>query len=162
MFWITRDPSSGSSMQCLAKITVMVLSRPLIWKQSVLWQHICPWCMCVLHSTVCVCTAQYCVCVLHSTACVYCTVLCVLHCTACVYCTVVCAALRCTVLRVCTAQYCAALYCTVLRVCTALYCVYCTALHCAALYCTVLHSTVCVYCTVLHCLLCLGCGGLET
>jgi len=26
MFWITRDPSSGSSIQCLAKITVMVLS----------------------------------------------------------------------------------------------------------------------------------------
>jgi len=27
MFQITRDPSSGSSIQCLAKITVMVLSR---------------------------------------------------------------------------------------------------------------------------------------
>ena len=30
MFRITRDPSSGSYIQCLAKITVMVLSRPLI------------------------------------------------------------------------------------------------------------------------------------
>jgi len=28
MFRITRDPSSGSSIQCLAKITVMVLSCP--------------------------------------------------------------------------------------------------------------------------------------
>ena len=27
MFRITRDPSSGSSIQCLAKITVMVLSN---------------------------------------------------------------------------------------------------------------------------------------
>jgi len=27
MFRIKRDPSSGSSIQCLAKITVMVLSR---------------------------------------------------------------------------------------------------------------------------------------
>jgi len=31
MFRITRDPSSGSSIQCSAKITVRVLSRPLIW-----------------------------------------------------------------------------------------------------------------------------------
>jgi len=31
MFRITRDPSSGSFIQCLAKIAVMVLSRPLIW-----------------------------------------------------------------------------------------------------------------------------------
>ena len=29
MFRITRDPSSGSSIQCLTKITVMVLSCPL-------------------------------------------------------------------------------------------------------------------------------------
>ena len=29
MFWITRDPSSGSFIQCLSEITVMVLSRPL-------------------------------------------------------------------------------------------------------------------------------------
>ena len=28
---ITRDPSSGRSIQCLAKITVMVLSCPLTW-----------------------------------------------------------------------------------------------------------------------------------
>ena len=31
MFRITRDPSSGSLTQCLAKITVMVLSCPLAW-----------------------------------------------------------------------------------------------------------------------------------
>jgi len=49
MFRITRDPSSGSFVQCLAKITVMVLSCPLTWKWSVLWQHICPWCVCLLH-----------------------------------------------------------------------------------------------------------------
>jgi len=49
MFRITRDPSSGSSIQCLAEITEMVLSHPLTWT-SVLWQHICPWCVCVLHS----------------------------------------------------------------------------------------------------------------
>jgi len=29
MFRITRDPSSGSFIQCLAKITVMVLSYPV-------------------------------------------------------------------------------------------------------------------------------------
>jgi len=28
---ITRDPSSGSFIECLAKITVMVLSCPLTW-----------------------------------------------------------------------------------------------------------------------------------
>ena len=39
MFRITRDPSSVSFIQCLAKITVMVLSCPLIWTMSVLWQH---------------------------------------------------------------------------------------------------------------------------
>ena len=46
MFRITRDPSSGRFIQCLAKITVMVLSCRLIWTQSVLWQHIvcnCCW-----------------------------------------------------------------------------------------------------------------------
>ena len=31
MFRITRDPSSGSCIPCLAKITVMVLYCPLIW-----------------------------------------------------------------------------------------------------------------------------------
>ena len=35
MFRITRDPSSGSSIQCLVKITVMVLSCLLIWTWSV-------------------------------------------------------------------------------------------------------------------------------
>jgi len=50
MFRITRDPPSGSSIQCMVKITVMVLSCPLIWTWAVLWQDICPWCVCVLHS----------------------------------------------------------------------------------------------------------------
>jgi hypothetical protein len=49
MFRITRDSSSWSFIQCLAKITVMVLLCPLTWTRSVLWQHICPWCVCVLH-----------------------------------------------------------------------------------------------------------------
>ena len=31
MFRITRDPSSGNSTQCLAKIAVNVLPCPLIW-----------------------------------------------------------------------------------------------------------------------------------
>ena len=48
MFRITRDPSPGSFIQSLAKITVMVLSCPLTWTRSVLRQHICPWCVCVL------------------------------------------------------------------------------------------------------------------
>ena len=34
MFRITRDPSSGNSIQCLTKITVMVLSCLLIWSPS--------------------------------------------------------------------------------------------------------------------------------
>jgi len=50
MIRITRDPSSGSFTQCLAKITVMVLSCPLTWTFLVLSEHICPWCVCVLHS----------------------------------------------------------------------------------------------------------------
>jgi len=37
MFRITRDPSSGSFIQFLAKITVMVLSCPLTWTLSVLY-----------------------------------------------------------------------------------------------------------------------------
>ena len=40
MFRITRDPSSGSFIQLLANITVMVLSCPLTWTYSMLWQHI--------------------------------------------------------------------------------------------------------------------------
>ena len=48
MFWITKDPSSGSLIQYLAKITVMVLSCPLTWAQLALWQHILPVvCVCV-------------------------------------------------------------------------------------------------------------------
>ena len=31
----------------------MVLSCSLTWTQSVLWQHICPWCVCVLHGLGC-------------------------------------------------------------------------------------------------------------
>jgi len=50
MFRITRDQSSGNSIQCMVRFTVMVLSCPLIWTQSVLWQHICPCCAFVLHS----------------------------------------------------------------------------------------------------------------
>ena len=51
-----KDPSSGSFIQCLAKITVMVLSCPLAWTWSVLWQYICPWCVCVLH-----CLERHCI-----------------------------------------------------------------------------------------------------
>jgi len=40
MFQITEDPSSGSLIQCWTKITIMVLSCPLTWMFSVLWQHI--------------------------------------------------------------------------------------------------------------------------
>jgi len=55
MFRITEVPSSGSRIQCLAKTTNMVLSCPLTWTRSVLWQHI-------LTSSVCVCVCV-CVCV---------------------------------------------------------------------------------------------------
>ena len=70
MFRITGYPYSGSFIQCLAKITVMVLSCPLIRTQSMLWQHIYPWlfvytaqcrvAQCVLHNLewYCVCTAK--------------------------------------------------------------------------------------------------------
>ena len=51
MFRITRDSSSGSFIQCLAKTTVMVLSCPFTWTQSVLQEHICPWCVCVLQQS---------------------------------------------------------------------------------------------------------------
>ena len=40
MFRITEDPSSGNLVQYLAKITRMVLSCPVTWTWSVLWQHI--------------------------------------------------------------------------------------------------------------------------
>ena len=49
MFRITRDPSSGSFIQCLAKIRIIVLLCPLTWTWSVLWRNICPWCVCVPH-----------------------------------------------------------------------------------------------------------------
>jgi len=41
MFRITKDPSSGSLIQYLAKITLMVLLCPLTWTYSVLWQPSC-------------------------------------------------------------------------------------------------------------------------
>ena len=47
MFQITKDPSSESIVQYLAKITRMVLSCPLIWMWLVLWQHILTYCVCV-------------------------------------------------------------------------------------------------------------------
>ena len=39
MFRITGDPSSGSLVQYLAKITTIDLSCPLTWTMSVFWQH---------------------------------------------------------------------------------------------------------------------------
>jgi len=51
MFRIIKDPSSGSPVQYLAKITIMVLSCPLTWSYMVLWQHILP--------VVCVCSSLY-------------------------------------------------------------------------------------------------------
>jgi len=51
MFQITRDPTSRNLLQCLAKITVMFLSRPLIWKYSVFMAAYLP----VVH----VCIAQF-------------------------------------------------------------------------------------------------------
>jgi len=39
MFRITRDPSSGSFIQCLAKITVTVLSCPLTWTLTCFNHH---------------------------------------------------------------------------------------------------------------------------
>ena len=47
MFWITEDPSTRSLIQRLAKITKMVLSCPLTWTWSVLWQRILTHCACV-------------------------------------------------------------------------------------------------------------------
>jgi len=61
MFRITRDPSSGSFIQCLAKITVMVLSCPLIMDVVGVMAAYLP--------VVRVCTAQY-----RETLYVYCTV----------------------------------------------------------------------------------------
>jgi len=66
MFQITEDPLSGSLLQCLAKIKKMVLSYPLTWSWSVLWQHI-------LTRFVCVCV---CVCVVHCIG---------MHCSAFIY-----------------------------------------------------------------------------
>ena len=51
MFRITKNPSLGSLIQYLTKITVVVLSCPLTWTQSVLWQHIL--------SVVRVCSSPY-------------------------------------------------------------------------------------------------------
>jgi len=58
MFQITEDPLSGSLLQCLAKIKKMVLSYPLTWSWSVLWQHILTRFVCVC-VCVCVCSSLY-------------------------------------------------------------------------------------------------------
>ena len=48
MFRITEDPSSGSLVQCLAKNYIKkILSCPLAWTRSVLWQRILTRCACV-------------------------------------------------------------------------------------------------------------------
>jgi len=47
MFRTTEDPSSGSIVQCLAKIIKLVLSCPLKWTWSLLWHHILTRCVCV-------------------------------------------------------------------------------------------------------------------
>ena len=52
MFWITRDPSSGSFIQCLAKITVMVLFHLLIWTVGAIAAYLPMVCVRVLHSVV--------------------------------------------------------------------------------------------------------------
>jgi len=57
MFRITQNPSSGSLVQYLAKITRMVLWCPLTWTWSVLWQHIQTRSACVIHCIRRHCTA---------------------------------------------------------------------------------------------------------
>ena len=80
MFRITRDPSSGSFIQRLAKIAVMVLSCPFVLDVVGVMAAYLPVvrvcvcvcvCVCVLHSVErhCVCTAQC-----REALCVYCTV----------------------------------------------------------------------------------------
>ena len=55
MFRITEDPSSGSLVQYLTKNTRMVLSCPLRWTWSVLWQHTLTRCVRVcVRACVCV------------------------------------------------------------------------------------------------------------
>ena len=49
MFRITEDPSSGSLVQYLAEITKMVLTSPMLWTWSFLWQHILTRCVSVVH-----------------------------------------------------------------------------------------------------------------
>jgi len=46
MFRITEDPSSGSLVQYLAKITRLALSCPLTWTWSVLWHLLITRCVC--------------------------------------------------------------------------------------------------------------------
>jgi len=73
MFRITRDPSSGSSIQCLAKITVI----DVVGVMAAYLPMVLVYCT-VYRGTVCV----YCT-VYRGTVCVYCTVkrgtVCVLH-----------------------------------------------------------------------------------
>ena len=52
MFRITEDPSSRSLVQCLAKITRMILSCPLnIDKVGVMAAYSDPLCVCAVHCT---------------------------------------------------------------------------------------------------------------
>ena len=55
MFRITQDPSLRRLVKCLAKNYKNVLSCPLTWTRSVLWQHILTRCACVC---VCVCVCS--------------------------------------------------------------------------------------------------------
>jgi len=60
MFRITEDPSSGSLVQYLAKITRMILSCPLTRTWSVLWQHMLPMVLCIFHC-ISVYLTKYCI-----------------------------------------------------------------------------------------------------
>ena len=90
MFRITRDPSSGSSVQCLAKITVIFsiasVDMDVVGVMAAYLPVVrvctaqCRECVCVLHSVerqrVCVLhSVERCVCVLHSVE----RCVCVLH-----------------------------------------------------------------------------------
>ena len=79
MFRITEDPSSGSFVQYLAKITRMVLLCPLTWTSSVFMAAYCkPMCLCVC---VCVCVCGLCVvCMCGVCVCGVCGGVCLVHC----------------------------------------------------------------------------------
>jgi len=84
MFRITQDPSSGSLVQCWAKITRMILSCLLAWTRSVLWQHVVTGCVCVWFVCgvyVCVCVCGLCVvCMCGVCVCGVCGGVCLVHC----------------------------------------------------------------------------------